>query len=175
MTREALHSYARHLHALGPLLQLVQVMLATVFLLHIITGILLFLGNRAAAGPVAARRRDWQSAGISRTMISSGLVLLAFLVMHLGHFVVSGGDVPLADRVAGVLGRPLPGLLYLAAFAVLGLHLVHGLWSMGHSFGASLVNSDALLRGCGRGGALFIAAVFIALGVLLLCQPGYLS
>ncbi|OQX15991.1 MAG: hypothetical protein BWK76_12265 [Desulfobulbaceae bacterium A2] len=173
--RAALHGYAHHLHALGPLLRLVQFLLVTVFLLHIVTGLVLFLQNRAAQGATDVAQRRWQRAGVSRTMIYSGLALLAFLGLHLVHFVLAASDQPLADRVVGVLGHWSPGIFYLVAFAVLGLHLLHGLWSMLQTFGLSHPNYDGFLGSVCRGFALLIAGIFFAIGALLFCVPGYLA
>ncbi len=173
--RGALHGYAHHLHALGPLLRLVQILLATVFLLHIATGLVLFLQNRAAQGATDVARRAWQRAGVSRTMIYSGLALLAFLGLHLSHFVLAANGMPLADRVVSVLGRFFPGLFYLAAFALLALHLLHGLWSMLQTFGLSHPNYDGFVSTVCRGCALLIAGIFFAIGALVFCVPGSLA
>ena len=41
--RSAFLSYAEHLHALGPLLHVAEIGLLAVFLLHIVTGVFLFI------------------------------------------------------------------------------------------------------------------------------------
>ena len=85
--RDAFNSYAEHLHALGIVVNLAEFGLLSIFLLHIITGLSLFLQNNTARGEryavvKTAGGRSWGS----RTMPYSGLVLLAFIILHLINF-----------------------------------------------------------------------------------------
>ncbi|HHB76999.1 MAG TPA: succinate dehydrogenase, partial [Desulfobulbus sp.] len=72
--RHAFNSYAEHLHSLGFLITIAELVLLTIFLLHIITGISLFLQNLGArdsryAVQKSAGGRTWGS----RTMPYTGL------------------------------------------------------------------------------------------------------
>lgn len=143
---EALDAYAKWLHDLGPLLWAARIVLLVSVVVHVWVGISLAAENRAAraGGPeVAATRRA--SLG-SRTMPYTGLVLLGFLVFHLLHFTLrkvalAPEVVALADQggvhqmlAAGFASVPVSAF-YVAAMALLCLHLSHGVSSMFQTLG----------------------------------------
>jgi succinate dehydrogenase / fumarate reductase cytochrome b subunit len=80
-------------------------------------------------------------------MLPTGLVLLFFVLYHLGHFTI-GVIHPEYFRMVDSLGRhdvysmtilgfqePLIALFYLAAMGLLGMHLGHGVASTLQSMG----------------------------------------
>ena len=95
--RAAFLSYAAHLHSLGPLVSLFEILLLGIFCTHVTLAVLLFLENRRARPQRYAlvNSRGGRSPG-SRTMIYSGTVILIFLVVHLLNYSVpiqSGPEV----------------------------------------------------------------------------------
>ncbi len=87
--REALNSYAQFLKHNPEVLWGARGGLLTIFVLHIIYGIWLTLRNRAARPiPYAFSKQYREATFASRTMIYSGLVLLAFVIFHLAHYTV---------------------------------------------------------------------------------------
>ncbi|MCK5517626.1 MAG: succinate dehydrogenase cytochrome b subunit [Desulfobulbaceae bacterium] len=176
MGRDAFISYAHHLHSLGPLIPLAEICLLSIFLVHIITGISLFLQNRNAradryAVSTPAGGRTWGS----RTMPYTGVAILGFILLHLFNVRFIEHVVPVADTVSGVLTSPFFSLLYTAGMAVLALHISHGFWSLFQTLGINHPRYDGFIR---IGGYLIsgsIIAVFLAIIFLLLCASGYLA
>lgn len=109
-------------------------------LLHTIQGILIALKNRKAKGSKYAVSSSHKVTWASKNMALLGTLLLAFILMHLGHFYVqfkfgSGlsmidyGDGNIIDAyssVAAVLTQPIWLICYLIGLVVLAFHLYHG-------------------------------------------------
>jgi len=174
--REAFLSYAEHLHALGPLVPMAEIILLAVFLLHVVTGMLLFLQNLLAREDRyevsrPAGGRTWGS----RTMPYTGAAVLVFILMHLFNVRFTDQSVPIADMVTRVLANPLYTLLYSAGMAVLGLHISHGFWSLFQTLGINHPRYNGLIRilsylVCG-----LVITVFLVIIVLLISRSGYLA
>lgn len=137
--REAFNGYAEKLQSLGPILQLFRTGLIGFALVHILTGLYLFLQNRRAR-PVRYEM-DTSAGGrtiSSRTMPYTGLIILGFLIFHLFHFTwTEKGGLTIFDLVATAFNQPLVILLYTAAMIVVALHVRHGFWSAFQSVGAN--------------------------------------
>ena len=174
--RGAFVSYAGHLHALGFLVNLAELLLLILLLAHMITGLVLFLQNNGArASGYAVRKsaggRSWGSA----TMPYTGLVILAFLIMHLFNFHFTDHSRSIADIVAQVLHNPVYTLLYCLGLSAMGLHISHGFWSMFQSAGINHPKYNTFIRTCAWLVCGLIVAVFISIVLLLLANGNYLS
>ncbi len=136
---EAFNGYAAKLQSLGPILHLFRAGLIGFALVHVLTGLYLFLQNRKAR-PVRYEM-DTSAGGrtiSSRTMPYTGLVILAFLIFHLFHFTwTDKGSGTIFDLVAAAFQQPGLILLYAAAMIVVALHVRHGFWSAFQSIGAN--------------------------------------
>jgi len=173
--RHAFSSYAEHLHSLGVFVNVAEIGLLSLFLLHIITGLSLFLQNLTAredryAVQKTAGGRTWGS----RTMPYTGIVILGFIFLHLLNFHFVAHDRPIADIVNSVLGNPLYTLLYTVAMVVLGLHISHGFWSLFQSLGVNHPKYDTFLRAISWIGCIVIAGIFLVIILLLLLNQNYL-
>ena len=152
--RTAMNDYAEMLKGLGPWLWVIRLGLFAVFASHVALGVMLKRRN-ATARPIGYRK-DFtiQASFASRSMVVTGLLVLAFVAMHLMHFTLGWLEpakyalredvVRLGVTVArhDVYGMLIAGFhnelfvgLYLLAMAVLGLHLSHGLSSLFQSLG----------------------------------------
>lgn len=174
--RSAFLSYAEHLHALGPLLKVAEVALLAVFLVHIVTGIFLFLhnlGSRASRYAVAksAGGRSWGSA----TMPYTGILIFCFILLHLFNFHFTDHSRTIADIVADVLARPLYTILYIGGLGALGLHVSHGFWSLFQSMGVNHPKYDGLIRLCAWLVCGLIIIVFVIIVLLLLVNSNILA
>jgi succinate dehydrogenase / fumarate reductase cytochrome b subunit len=113
--------------------------LITFALVHILTGLYLFLQNRKAR-PVsyAVDRSAGGRTLSSRTMPYTGLLILGFLIFHLFHFTfVDKNRTTIFDLVAAAFNRPELVLLYIACMVVVALHVRHGFWSAFQTLGAN--------------------------------------
>jgi succinate dehydrogenase / fumarate reductase, cytochrome b subunit len=174
------NAYTQGLAGFGFLLYIAEVGLLLAFLVHIVTAILIKRGHKEARPVryVVARPKNGptQSNLSSRNMISSGVILLIFLVLHIWQFKYGPGinDGYVTD-VNGVQGRdlyrlvvetfhqPLYVVIYVGAMLFLGLHLRHGFWSAFQSLGAMNPRFTRLVYALG----FFIAAI-LALGFLFI-------
>jgi succinate dehydrogenase / fumarate reductase cytochrome b subunit len=180
--RDALNNYALFLKERGGLLWAARLGLLTVFVLHIWLGIRLTLRNRAARPTRYAYEDTVQASVASRTMIWSGLVILAFVIFHLlqytfglvaatapdGTNYLSLSDNP-GDPTRGhhdvyrmtVYGfRAVPvAIAYIVAQLFLGLHLSHGVASTFQSMGWNAPRWWRVIRTVG-----FVIALAVVIG-----------
>lgn len=168
--REAFLAYAAALHAYGVVLALFELLLLAALLVHVVTAANLYFANRAAR-PVAyaAAVRAGGRSLASRTMLVSGLLVLAFLLVHLYQFRFGVDDEVVADLLRRELGRPLNAGFYLVAVLALALHVSHGFWSLWQSLGLEHPKYNRLLQRGALVLALLVALFYalIPLGVLL--------
>jgi len=163
--KAAFNGYAEKLQSLGPLLNLFRAGLITFALVHILTGLYLFLQNRKAR---SVSYTVYASAGgrtlSSRTMPYTGVLILAFLIFHLFQFTfVDKTATTIFDIVTAAFNRPAYMLLYAALMIVVAFHVRHGFWSAVQSLGANHPKYMPAVR------ALSVAAgVVVALGFGLL-------
>ncbi|MEA3546703.1 MAG: succinate dehydrogenase cytochrome b subunit [Thermodesulfobacteriota bacterium] len=173
--REAFNSYARHLHSLGWLIPLFEVGLVVVFLTHIVLGCMTWWQNKRARphNYEVYRSSGGRSAG-SKTMPYTGLIILAFLLVHLQNFHFIDHSREISAIVKGVLVQPRYVIFYSIAMLALALHMSHGFWSMFQSLGINHPKYNLILHR----GTLFlcmvIAAVFVLIPVLGLLWPNFL-
>jgi succinate dehydrogenase / fumarate reductase cytochrome b subunit len=164
---DALNSYSHFLKSNGELLWLLRGVLIVSLVLHVIAATQLTIQNRAAR-PVDYVRRESQVATVaSRTMRIGGVLLLAFIVLHILHFttgtlkpagVFSKGDV--FGNVLASFRLWWVTLFYVVSMVALGAHLYHGAWSAVRSMGVSQPTDDPLQKRVSLAVALFIWAGF---------------
>jgi len=162
---EALNKYAGHLQSLGGFLWVIRLGLLSVFAVHVLTGITLWFKNRQARPVAYATYDPLQSSFFSRTMIWSGLLILAFLSYHLLHFTL---HVTNPEHVTQALGdadhghtnvyamvirgfrEPSIALTYVVSMILLGFHLFHGIGSMFQSLGWNYPKYEGLYQGLSK-------------------------
>ena len=167
---EALNEYAHHLRELGPILWLVRGVLVSAAVVHIITSIQVAHDNRAARPQPYRLHRSRETTLAARTMILSGLLVLAYLIYHLLHFTFRVTN-PNISHAIDRLGHPnvytmvvrsfqLPAisLAYIVAMTLLWLHLLHGIGSAFQSLG---LNNERTLAVVKLGGRLMAAAIYL--------------
>ena len=132
-------AYSEHLHAYGPLLNVAELALLGLALLHVITGASLFLQNRSAR-PVRYHR-DRQAGGrtwASVTMPYTGLLILLFVIWHLVNFhFADRTNATIYDIVSSAFQNPLYVLGYVISMGIVALHISHGFWSAFQTLGAN--------------------------------------
>jgi succinate dehydrogenase / fumarate reductase cytochrome b subunit len=135
----AFNSYAEHLHALGPLITLVELGLLVFALIHISTGLTLFYQNLTARPSRYAVNKSAGGRTIgSATMPYTGILLIAFVSMHLINFhFVDKSDTTIYRLVSDTFANPLYVIVYIAAVIVAALHVSHGFWSAFQTIGAN--------------------------------------
>lgn len=139
-----------------PIIYLFEAGLAAIFLIHIVKAVRNYFANRSARGEqgylrVAGGHLTTKRPGstsrktvASSSSIVTGLVILAFVILHLkglkfghsGEFLTEEG--PIRDLYATQLEyfrNPALVVLYVVSVVLIGFHLWHGIWSAFQSFG----------------------------------------
>jgi succinate dehydrogenase / fumarate reductase cytochrome b subunit len=137
--RAAFNAYAEKLHSLGPILTVFELGLLGLALLHIATGLLLFVQNlRARPQRYSMDKRAGGRTYSSITMPYTGLLILAFVVFHLINFsFVDKTDTTIFDIVSQAFAQPFYVVTYIFAMIVVAFHVRHGLWSAFQSIGVN--------------------------------------
>ena len=167
---DALNAYAAKLRHYGALLWVARGVLLAAVVVHIITSMKLAVENRRA------RPQAYQVYGVKetnlarRTMVASGLLVLAYIVYHLLQFTFGVTNPAISHAVdslgrhdvyAMVVGsfRQIPIVLtYVLGLALVSLHLSHGVASAFQTLGLTNDRTLPLLVVCSR---LFALALFI--------------
>lgn len=145
---EKLNAYAAFLQGLGPLLWVVRLVLLTFVVLHVWAAFLVTRRNREARPVPYETKRNLVTSYAARTMLVSGLIVLAFVVYHLLHFTIGAydpagvyGKLDAAGRhdvyrmvIAGFRHVPTT-IAYVIAQVILCLHISHGTSSLVQTLG----------------------------------------
>ncbi len=179
--QDALNAYAAWLKRSPVVLWGARLGLLAMFGLHVATGLRLWRQNRAARPERYVRESTIEASLASRSMVLTGLVVLAFVVFHLLHFTLGAiqrEHAVLSDRQGRhdvysmvVLGfqNPVVSLAYVVALLLLALHLSHGLHSFAQSLGFRHRRYTAFLETAAPLAAALLTIGFLAVpvGVLL--------
>ena len=173
--RDAFNNYAERLHSLGVLVYLFEIGLLTLFLIHIITGIILYLENlQARPSRYSVNSNEGGRSLGSRTMPYTGAITLIFIIVHLMNFHFTDKSVPIADLVRELLSRPGLAIFYIFSLVALALHLSHGFWSLFQSIGLNHEKYNQLLLKGALAFSILVGIVFILIPVLALVSRSFL-
>jgi succinate dehydrogenase / fumarate reductase, cytochrome b subunit len=150
-SRDAINGYAHFLkHDLGALLWIFRGGLLGIFVLHVVLTLRLNAKTAAARPTPYAYQKSAQATLASRTMVSTGIVIGVFTVIHLAHYTFGWvHDVQRPDSTwtnylnltddkgrHDVYAMVIAGfstswisVLYLVSQIVVGVHLSHGVKS----------------------------------------------
>ena len=135
--KELFNSYAAHLHSLGPIISIAEAFMLFFALLHILTGLILFIQNKLAR-PIryqVDKNGGGRSLG-SATMPYTGFIILIFVIAHLIKFHFIGSDTrTIYDIVKHAFSDPFIVIFYVIAMLVVAVHISHGFWSSFQTFG----------------------------------------
>jgi succinate dehydrogenase / fumarate reductase cytochrome b subunit len=134
-------SYAEHLHALGKLLVVAEVGLIVALIIHVTTAVFLFFENRRAR-PVkyAVDKGGGGRTLSSQTMPYTGLLILAFIGVHLAtfsHHLVDQSTRNIYQIAHAVFSNSIYLIIYTLGVLVVAFHVQHGLWSAFQTVGAN--------------------------------------
>ena len=142
ISEETFNGYVSTLDIVKPLIRVVEVILALVFIFHIYNGAKLWYENKKA-NPIKYKvnASSKNSTLSSRTMIISGSIVFIFLVTHLStlwyafNFGGHGADHSYYNIVMEWFTYPVYVVFYVIAMVLLGFHLNHGFQSAFQTFG----------------------------------------
>jgi succinate dehydrogenase / fumarate reductase, cytochrome b subunit len=143
-----INEYAHTLKATPPVLWGARIGLLVIFILHVTAALQLAYANRKARPVNYAVGKPVASTFAQRTIVISGLILLAFIFFHLAHFTLGWVDpqyLQFQDPIKGYpdvrrmmiegFSNPLISVFYLVSMGLLMLHLSHGVSSTFQSLG----------------------------------------
>ena len=135
----AFNAYAQKLHSLGPVLIIFELGLLAFAIIHIATGITLFVQNlKARSVPYKMDKPAGGRTFSSTWMPYTGFVLLAFVIFHLINFsFIDKGQRTIFEIVSAAFANPIYMIVYVLAMVVLALHIRHGFWSAFQTVGAN--------------------------------------
>lgn len=173
---QAYNQLAHFIDSWGILLYTVEFILLGLAIFHVIVGINIRLNSYQARGTSYSQLK---SAGApskqsisSRSMLITGLVLLAFLIFHLQTFkfgtyystAINGVEMrDLAKLVIEKFQHPAYAFGYASVMIFLSFHLRHGVWSGFQSLGVLNSRLSPLVYAIA-----LVLAILIAIGFIVL-------
>ena len=173
---EAFNVYAKFMTS-NPLIKFVSYGLYAMILLHAFLGLALWSKNRKAKGiaPSVGYKSD-KISWASKNMALLGILVLAFLFIHMGDFwfkmkfgsvdMVTYGDMEVKDLYAKVkitFSSWIWVVSYLLGVIALGVHLWHGFESAFQTLGLNHSKYTPLIKSVGKG-----LSVILTIGYLVL-------
>ena len=147
---EGFNEYAAKLEDLGGLLMAAEVGLFAIFVIHMGLALRIARENkRARQENYRIRSTMGNSTAASRSMAITGMIVGAFLIVHIIDFRVPTlfGEIDnIGEAVVARLGSPVGATIYLVGILALGLHLRHAIQSAFQSLGLENPNWSPLLR-----------------------------
>ncbi len=192
---ESFNAYGALLHSLGGLFYAGEIGLFAIIILHAGMGTKVTRENSVARpsryAVTANAGGPSQKTVASANMIKTGVVLFAFLVVHLKtirfgkHWVVgdskalAGTDfaaqtpemLDLAGLTVTLFQNPLYTAFYTVCMLVLGAHLRHGFWSAFQSLGLNHPRFNKPIQMVGKLLAVALAVGFLVLPIWMMLDP----
>lgn len=188
---DALNMYSKGLHDLGPLLTVAEIGIIAAFIGHVFLVIKLTLENKKARGSSYGQhvsKKPTINYTASRTMAISGLIVLAFLVVHILDYRVNRAmteaalancltlgtecDGTIGAVVAQSLQVPWRAALYTVGSLLIGWHLFHGIQSSARSLGIASRKWTPIIEKVGTIGGLGMGILFAAIPVAVYATAG---
>lgn len=178
---DGINAYAKHLHDLGPLVWVFRAGLLGLASIHIFFGIQLTLENSAANPTAYAVKKQLKATFASSTMIWTGVLLALFIVFHILHFtarvtpgVVQGVDAlgryDVFTMVTSAFKNGGIAFVYVAAMAVLFLHLSHGIQSFFQTMGWNTDKTQCAISSIGKAVAFILLAGYAVIPLSILAS-----
>ena len=149
---EYLREIGQDLFGHGTVLWIARIVLLFAVVAHIITIILLTKQNRAARPVKYHVKKSFASTFPARMMAVSGVLLLAFIIIHLAQFTF-GKWLPtefvsmhVYDNISQAFGVTWLACFYVFMMFIVCMHLYHGLWSFFQTIGVDNPDRNKPLR-----------------------------
>lgn len=179
---EAFNIYA-HVMSHNPLIRVISLGLYFFILLHAVQGVIVTLQNRQARPKKYVKGGYPQASAVSRQMMLLGILVLAFLFLHMGDFwyklrftdalamrSYDGYEHAVMDiytRVDTAFRQGWIVIVYLTGLVALAFHLWHGFESAFQTLGLTHKRYGFLFRVIGRGYSILVPAGFALIPVYM--------
>jgi succinate dehydrogenase / fumarate reductase cytochrome b subunit len=175
---EAFNAYVSTLDVVKPLIRVIELVLLAAFILHIFSGLRLWIENKMANPKKYAINVGIDNSTIfSRTMFVTGSIIFIFLVLHLAtlfyrfNFYDPEGFASqhqYFEIVVSFLTMPWYSILYIVAVFLLGFHLNHGFQSAFQTFGLTHKKYTPFIEKLGTFFAIIMALGFASMPIYFL-------
>ncbi len=173
---ELFNTVVKNLESIKPLIRVIEVILALLFIFHIYEGIRLWWENKKARPVNYTINGSSKNSDIfSRTMIWTGSIVFIFLAIHLRTFWVSFNlDMTVReghkyyDVVISAFQNPYYSFFYVIAVILLGFHLNHGFQSAFQTFGWNHKKYFSFVKKLGLIYSAFTALAFASIPIYFL-------
>jgi succinate dehydrogenase / fumarate reductase cytochrome b subunit len=156
-----------------PLVKILEIMLMTALLVHIIWALIVQIQNWLARPSGYVKVNKSETSFFSRFMIWTGATVLIFLVIHLINFffirlgLVPGNSEDFYTTAHELFRIPAYNYIYLTSFVILGLHLYHAIWSATQTLGLNHRIWTPIVKGFAVIYAILIPAGFAVIPLVL--------
>jgi len=153
---------AAHFMGTNYIVKVFEVVLMGGFLVHMVWGVMLWFQNLGARGGKGyAVTNNSQTSFFSKYMIHTGVIILAFLVLHFVNFYFKKlGLVPVTNVLEGtepdfykdaieLFTQPLYSWVYIGFFVFLAFHLNHAFQSAFQTMGINHPTYTPIIKACG--------------------------
>lgn len=176
----AFNDYAAFLKSIPGPLWAARIGLIVFFVLHIVTAIKLSRQNSASRPQEYAYQNTVQASVASRTMLKSGMLILAFVVYHLLHFTLGAahseyfhltdslGRHDVYSMVVRSFQQPEISAAYILLLLFVGFHLSHAIPSFFRTLGFYHPAYTHMIDRGGRALSALIALGYISIPVSVL-------
>lgn len=179
---EAINIYAAGLHSMPPVVWIFRLVILVLFAIHITFGIQLTLENSAATPEQYAIQVTQKTTFAAKSMIYTGLIVLAFILYHLLHFTMhvvhTDAIEPYNQLVNGrhnvfaMVGTSFQSAFVSIAYAIaiiaLAFHLTHGLQSFIQTLGWNNGPSQDKVVAIGKLVAIGYGVLYVAIPLAFL-------
>jgi succinate dehydrogenase / fumarate reductase cytochrome b subunit len=187
---EDLFNQVSHFMGTNPVVQgILQPVLIIAVVFHFVWGFVLDIQNRNARKvKYAMYKGEANASWVSRNMIISGSVILAFLALHFYDFWIPEMNIKYVqgdmsglhhgtsdfryydELVQKFAGQPVRLILYVISFVLLALHLSHGFQSAFQSVGVNNPRITPILKKAG-----LVFSILVPLGFIFIAMFHYTS
>jgi succinate dehydrogenase / fumarate reductase cytochrome b subunit len=166
------NSYSDHLHSLGVLINVAEIGLLFLALIHILLAALLYVENWRARPVRYVMKKNAGGRTLSSTLMPyTGLYLLVFVIIHLLTFhFVDHGDQGVFKIVAHVFSSPGYVVFYAFSMIVAAFHVKHGFWSAFQTLGGNHPKYMPLIRAVSLIFSLCVAAGFGFIPIFMMAR-----
>jgi succinate dehydrogenase / fumarate reductase cytochrome b subunit len=170
----------------NPVIRVISIGLYAFIILHTIQGLVLWASNRKSKGPQFKSNKSAGRSYSSKNMALLGILIFAFLLLHMGDFWVKtrftdqlamvtypGHDEPVQDiytRVHIAFQQLWIVLAYIIGVIALGFHLLHGFQSSFQTLGINHKKYTPAIKALG-----WIYTIAVTLGFLSMPLYHYLN
>jgi succinate dehydrogenase / fumarate reductase cytochrome b subunit len=176
---DAINTYADKLHSLGPVVWIFRAVMLGIFAVHVIFAVQLTIENSSARPEAYMQKVNEEATFFSRSMIVTGLVILAFVVYHILHFTARVVGVENVETLVDSAGRfdvytmvvqsfnsvAIAGI-YIIAMICLFMHLAHGVGSFFQTLG---LTNDSTFDGVGKLGKVVSIVLLVGYVAVVAC------